>query len=156
MKPTRAQYFFARGRPLQVVGLLLVVGAPLSFAYLVACVLAQVYQPVSEIWNLLRLVFYVSVAFFMSFLLSTVTASCLAGIFWPLLRPLYKARCLKNGAPFRVGDYVQILAGRHKGRVVRVYSEWRDDSVRVELGNKEAEKFKDIFDALQVVREPRG
>jgi hypothetical protein len=69
------------------------------------------------------------------------------------LRPLYRARCLKNGAPFRVGDHVQILSGRYKGQVARVYSGWRDDSVRVELGGTEKEKFKDIFDPIQLLRE---
>jgi hypothetical protein len=153
MKPTPAQYFFARGRPFQVLFLLLLVGAPICFAYVVAGLLAHVYQPLSEIWNLLRLVFYVTIALCLSFLLALVAASCLTGIFWPILRPLYNARCHKNGAPFRVGDHVQILVGRHRGRVVRVYSGWRDDCVRVELGEREAEKFKDIFDPIQLLRE---
>ena len=153
MKPTRAQYFFARSRPLQVFFLLLFVGVPLYFAYVVAGLLAHVYQPLSDVWNLVRLVFYVIVAALLSFLLAIVAGSYLSGIFWPLLRPLYKARCLKNGAPFHVGDHVQILVGHHRGRVVRVYSGWRDESVRVEFGEKEKEQFKDIFDSIQLLRE---
>jgi hypothetical protein len=153
MKPTRAQYFFAKSWPLQILFLLPFVGAPLFFAYVAAGLLAQVYQPLSDIWNLLQLVFFVMVALLLGVLLALVAGSCLAGIFWPLLRPFYEARAIKNGAPFRVGDRVQILVGRHKGRVVTVYSAWKDDSVRVELGENEKEKFDDIFGSLQLLRE---
>lgn len=153
MKPTRAQYFFASCRPLQVLVLLLFVGAPLFFTYAVTRLLAHAYTPLSDIWNLIRLVFYVIVALLLGFLMALVAGSFLVGIFWLLLRPLYEARCAKNGAPFRVGDHVRILAGRHKDRVVRVYSDWKDDSVRVELGADEKEKFKDIFSAIQLLRE---
>jgi hypothetical protein len=153
MKPTRAQYFFARSRPLQVFFVLLLVGTPLGFTYVVAGLLAHVYAPLSEVWNLVRLVFYVTVALLLSFLMAVVAGSLLAAIIWPFLRPLYKAWCLKNGAPFRVGDHVQILVGPYRGRVVRVYGGWRDDCVRVELGDKAGEKFKDIFDPIQLLRE---
>ena len=157
MKPTRAQYFFAGSRLLkvllQVLFFLLFVGAPVCFAYVVAGLLAHVYQPLSDIWNLVRLAFFVIVALLLGVLLVLVAGSCLAGIFWPILRPFFEARDVKNGAPFRVGDRVRILAGRHKDRVVRVYSDWRYDSVRVELGEKEKEKFTDIFSSLQLLRE---
>src|SRR5262249_12660437 len=106
-----------------------------------------------DIWNLLRLAFFVIIALLLAFLVALVVGSFLAGIFWPLVRPLYQARCLKNGAPFRVGDRVLILVGRHKGGVVRVYSDWKDDCVRVELGEREKEKLKDIFDPIQLLRE---
>ena len=138
--------------PFQVLCFLLFVGAPVCLAYVVAGLLANVYQPLSDIWNLVRLAFFVIVALLLGFLLALVAGSCLAGIFWPLLRPFFKARDIKNGAPFHVGDRVRILAGRHKDRVVRVYSDWRDDSVRVELGEKEKEKFTDIFSSLTPAR----
>jgi len=153
MKPTRAQYFFARGRPVQFFFILFFVGGPLCFAYTVAGLLAHVYEPLSDTWNLLRVVFYVIIAVLLGFLLTLVAGSCLAGILWPILRPLYRARCARNGAPFQPGDHVQILVGRHKGRVVRVYGGWRDDSVRVELSETEKEKLKDIFSAIQLLRE---
>ena len=157
MKPTRAQYFFAGSRlltvPFQVFCFLLFVGAPLYFAYVVAGHLARVYQPISDIWNLVRLSFFVIIALLLGFLLSLIVASFLAMILWPIMQPFFKVRDLKNGAPFRVGDRVRILAGRHKDRVVRVYSEWRHDSVRVELGEREKEKFTDIFSSRQLLRE---
>jgi hypothetical protein len=153
MKPTRAQYFFARSTPLRVVFGLLLVVAPLYFAYVVAGILVRVYQPIFDIWNRLRLVFFVIIAVLLGFLAALIAGSFLTGFFWPLLQPLYKARCCKNGAPFQVGDRVQILVGRHKGRAVKVYGGWRDDCVRVELGEREKEKFKDIFDPIQLLRE---
>jgi hypothetical protein len=153
MKPTIAQYFFASNWPLRVLSMLLFFGAPLRFTYVVGTILAHVYEPLSDISNLFRLVFFLIVAFLFSFLLVIVAGSCLAGIVWPLLRPLYDARCVKNGAPFHVGDQVRILAGRYKGRVARVYSPWKDDSVRVELGEKEKEKFHDIFSSIQLIKE---
>ena len=152
MKPTRAQYFFAINWPLRVVFLILLVGVPLCCAYVIARPLVHVYAPLSEIWNLLRLVFYVIVALLLSFLSALVAVSFLIGILWPLIEPFYKSRCAKNGAPFHVGDHVRILAGRHKDRVVKVYSTWRDDSVRVELGEKEKEKFKDIFSFIELLK----
>jgi hypothetical protein len=128
-------------------------GFPLYFAYVMAVLLARVYEPLSDVWNLLRVVFYVVIAWLLSLLTAFVAGSFLAGIFWPLLRPLYKARCARNGAPFLVGDYVRILAGRHKDRVVRVYSAWEHDSVRVELGEREREKLQDIFSSIELLRE---
>ena len=157
MKPTRGQYFFAGSRllkvPLQVLFFLLFVGTPVYFAYVVGRLLAHVYQPLFDIWNLVRLAFFVIVALLFVFLLLLVAGSCLAGVFWPMVRSFFEARDLENGAPFRVGDRVRILAGRHKDRVVRVYSDWRYDSVRVELGEMEKEKFTDIFSSLQLARE---
>lgn len=153
MKPTRAQYFFATLWPLRILFLLLFVGAPLCFAGVVAILLAHVYQPLFDLWNLLQVVFFVVIALLLGHLLTLVAGTILAAIFWPLLRPRYEARCARNGAPFHVGDHVRILAGRHKNRVVRVYSEWKNDSVRVELGENEKEKFEDIFDPVQLLRE---
>jgi hypothetical protein len=37
--------------------------------------------------------------------------------------------------------------------MARVYSDWRDDCVRVELGEREKENFEDIFDPIQLLRE---
>jgi hypothetical protein len=153
MKPTRAQYFFARSWPLVLVFGFLFVAAPIWFAFVVAGILARVYQPITDIWNLPRVAFFAIVAWLLAVLVALVVASFLAGIFWPILRPRYRARCIKNGAPFRVGDQVQILVGRHRGRVATVSSGWRDDGVRVELGEREKEDFEDIYDPIQLVRE---
>jgi len=67
--------------------------------------------------------------------------------------PLYTARGDVNGSPFAVGDMVQILSGPHKGRVVRIYSKWQGNSVRVELGEQEKETFGDVFSPHKLIRE---
>lgn len=92
-------------------------------------------------------------------LLGVIALSLLLGFFvafllgWIILGPLYYNRMLENGGPYQIGDTVQILAGPHRGRVVRVYSLARGDSVRVELGEQEKENFKDIFAATEVLKE---
>jgi len=71
---------------------------------------------------------------------------------WFVLGPLYYGRCLKNGGPFHEGDIVQIIAGRYRDRIVRVYSSWQGDSVRVMLGQNEKDKFQDIFSPTELIR----
>lgn len=151
MKPTRAQYFFANLWPVRVFVLVWFVGGPVTFAYLAGGVLAQGF-PLSNLVNLIIVVFFTVVALVIGLLLALIGLSLLAGILWPLLRPLFNARALKNGAPFQVGDHVRILAGRHKDRIVRVYDVWKEDQVRVELGQPEREKFDDIFSDIQLLR----
>jgi len=72
---------------------------------------------------------------------------------WFIIGPLYAVRGQINGGPFKVGDTVQILAGPYKGRVTRVYSTWQGNSLRVELGEKEKEDYKDIFSPGELLRE---
>lgn len=64
-------------------------------------------------------------------------------------------RGLRNGAPYRVGDYVRILARRQRGRVARVYDVWAErDQVRVELGQEASERVEDVFSHFGVCRVP--
>ena len=51
---------------------------------------------------------------------------------------------------------VQILSGPHKGRIARIYSTWQRGTVRVELGEEEKEKFKDIFGPAQLLMEKKA
>jgi hypothetical protein len=72
-----------------------------------------------------------------------------------LLGPLYYIQGLRNGAPYRVGDHVRVLACRHRGRVVRVYDLWKErNQVRVELGDEERERVTDVFSYFEVCRQP--
>jgi hypothetical protein len=74
---------------------------------------------------------------------------------WLLLGPLYYTQEWRNGAPYRVGDYVRVLVRRHRGRVVRVYDLWAErHQVRVELGDEERERVTDVFSYVEVCREP--
>ncbi|MGA2059064.1 MAG: hypothetical protein ABSG67_01180 [Thermoguttaceae bacterium] len=58
-----------------------------------------------------------------------------------------------HGAPFQSGDYVHILHGKNRNKVVVVYEVWSSrDQVRVNLGEKEKENYADLFSYLNVRR----
>ncbi|MBN2310927.1 MAG: KOW motif-containing protein [Candidatus Hydrogenedentes bacterium] len=77
-----------------------------------------------------------------------------AGFFeWVFISGIYARRGRVNGAPFHVGDTVQILAGPYRGRIARVYSSGPGDLVRVELGDERREKRTDIFPPERLLRE---
>jgi len=73
---------------------------------------------------------------------------------WFVLAPLYYDQALRNGAPFRVGDSVRLLAGPHAGRVVWVYEVWGErGQVRVELGEQARDRVEDVYSDVEVCRE---
>ena len=73
---------------------------------------------------------------------------------WLLLGPLYYSQGLRNGAPYRVGDYVRVVARRQRGQVARVYEVWAErNQVRLELGEVARERVEDVFSYLEVCRE---
>ena len=93
------------------------------------------------------------------YLTLTIVASTGLGFFlgmftcWPWVRPI----CSKiNGAPLKVGDYVQILSGTYKGTKAQVYEivtgqgGW--ELVRLDLGSGASEKFNDIFETYAVFK----
>ena len=57
-----------------------------------------------------------------------------------------------NGGPFMVGHTVQIIAGKHKGKVTTIYSMGQGISVRVRLGVEEETNYTDIFLPSQLLR----
>ena len=71
-----------------------------------------------------------------------------------ILAPVYYYRVRKNGGPFREGDFVQILVGPYRGRLVRVCWLEQGYSVRVELG--ENETLGNEFGGTQLVLVARG
>ena len=73
-------------------------------------------------------------------------------LIWLLLGPVYHWRGGLNGAPFKVGDEVEILVGKNRGRVVKVYSQWQHDQFRVELGPEAEDKYQDVFSPFEVIR----
>lgn len=84
-------------------------------------------------------------------LLGGAAAWLLAGVvLWPIVGSIVAK---VNGAPFHVGDSVEILVGESRERVVRVREVWKDrNQVRVELGETAAVDGRDIFDFYQIVR----
>ena len=142
MKPTRMQVFYAQ----DWLGTVWFVAFPLLF------VLAAIHicEPTISLLTDWRYLIYFIVTILIALLLGFFSSILLG---WPILGSLYYDRCLKNGGPFHEGDYFQILAGPHKGRVVQVYSTWQGDTVRVDLGEEEKKSFKDIFSSHELLRE---
>jgi hypothetical protein len=72
---------------------------------------------------------------------------------WLLLGPLYYDQGLSNGAPYRVGDHVQVLCRFQRDKVGRVYEVWAErNQVRVELGEAARERVEDVFSYFEVCR----
>lgn len=71
---------------------------------------------------------------------------------WIVVGPLYYARAKLNGAPFHVGDYVQVLVGPHCDQIAKIYSTWQGGTFRVELGPDAEKSFTDIFSEAQLLR----
>jgi hypothetical protein len=142
MKPTRAQCFFASAWP----GRIWFAAIPLLLALAVGRTCASFLDPFADWWDFFRFAWFVLLALLLGFFLAVFPG-------WFVIGPLFYDREMKNGGPFKVGDTVQILSGPHKGRISRVYSTWQGNTLRVELGAREKDEFKDIFSPAQLLRE---
>ena len=61
-----------------------------------------------------------------------------------------------QGWPFKVGDEVVILTGKHRNTVTTVYEIWEQrGQVRVELGEDLKKSVKDVFCGVEVCRNKR-
>jgi len=68
-----------------------------------------------------------------------------------VIRVLFYVTKWMNGFPFHKGDTVQILVGKHKGHVAKVYDEWPErNQVRVDLGEKET--VADVFNYAEIFK----
>ena len=65
--------------------------------------------------------------------------------------PHLYGRTLINGAPFEVGDRVQIIGGEFDGTQAEVLESY-DRGVVVALGDEADEKHKNVFDPIEVFR----
>ena len=142
MKPTSVQYLFAQDWPLKVwrtVIPLLCVAAVVT-----AC------EPTPTLFTEWESALWFGCALLLALPLGWF-AAILVG--WFVLGPLYYGRGLDNGAPFQPGDRVRILVGPHRDRIACVYARWQGDSVRVGLGEKEKEDWRDVFCSTQLLRE---
>jgi hypothetical protein len=100
----------------------------------------------SNVWFLLFGVLTIVLAFAAGWFASIIPT-------WLLFGPILHDRGLANGGPFGPGDWVQVIAGKHRGRVVQVYSEWQNNTVRVDLGDSEKQRYADIFSAYELFRQ---
>ncbi len=73
---------------------------------------------------------------------------------WLVLGPLYHDQGLRNGAPYRVGEYARVLTRRRCcGQVARVYEVWAERcQVRLDLGEAARERVEDVFSYFEVCR----
>ncbi len=129
MRPYKIQYFLAHGTKIAAVGGALILGAVVA-------------------WTCGDFSFWGIVA-----VLAALALGAILGMLflWPLILVVCS---FLNGQPFREGDWVRILVGPHRDRVVRVYQVWKErDEVRVELGEQEAKDVKDVFSNVEVCRE---
>ncbi len=135
MKPTRLHYFYAYKWPVWIC----IVVVPLLCVALVARELGPppAFFPLeSDARSYLLLL---ACAWLLGW------ASCaLLGPF--VLGPIYFHRAQLNGAPFQMGDSVEILVGPNRGRVVRVLEPLDGRGMaKVDLGEPANAKRKSIF-----------
>jgi hypothetical protein len=113
MQPTWMQRVFARHIPGLVA--LIVITLAVTIWIGIGLLPLVIFEP--TVWSVIRFGLLMTAALVMGFFVAVLAIS----IFIP---PLYHWRASLNGAPFKVGDHVRILAGRHRDRVVRIYAIW--------------------------------
>ncbi|MFP4052741.1 MAG: KOW motif-containing protein [Phycisphaerae bacterium] len=141
-KPTRTQRFFASDWPRKAWLVLLPS----------ACVVAVLFllPPQSDALLNWRFVLWLV----LSVLAAAAAGFCAAILLgWILLGPVYAERERANGGPFEPGDRVQILAGPHRDKIVHVREKWQGNQVRVDLGERDDERFTEVFSPWQLLRE---
>jgi hypothetical protein len=141
-KPTWMQCFLARDWLVKIW----LVSIPLAVAFIAIRATDCTFASLTDWQSALGIVGILVLSLLLGFFLAVLLA-------WPVLGVIYYMIEDRNGGPFKVGDTVQILTGPYKGRVSQVYSTWQGSSVRVELGEKEKEEFKDIFSPIALLRE---
>lgn len=70
---------------------------------------------------------------------------------WLILGPLYMEQAERNGAPFNVGDQVEILCGAHRGEITRVRKRGQI-GVHLDLGVEADKAYTDIYAPSQIRR----
>lgn len=142
VKPTRLHYFFAQGWPATIL-LVVVLSIFVSLAVLALGPAPQLVGFGAEARSYL---FLLGIA-----LLIGLCVSALLGPF--ILGPIYDRRAALNGAPFHIGDRVEVLVGRNRGSVARVSEVWESrGSLRVEWDNSVARQGRTTFGFAQVIK----
>lgn len=142
---TPAQAFLADDWPSKIVGLVVAGAWLLCVGYA-----SSVFHAVLTDW---RVLLSAIVTLFASIFFAALVAIIVIGV---VVAPGNIAQGRKNGGPFNVGDTVQILTRKDRGRVSRVYSQWQGNTIRVELDAARRQSFSDIFGPHQVRRVADG
>jgi hypothetical protein len=130
MKPTAAQYFLAAH------GVKLAAGIGATILPIVVAFACGGFS----IWAVLAV-------------LCAVPLGCVLGFlfFSPLIGVI---ACKMNGGPFRLGDVVRVLVGRHRDRVGHIYTMWTErNQARVDLGEEARKDTTDVFGYDEICRE---
>jgi len=141
MTPTCAQRFFASQWLLR-----LWFGAIVISATVTALRLAGFRVGMLTDWKLAGLYLVITIlAGLLGFMLAIFPGTLILG-------PLFHARALRNGAPFKIGDTVKIIGGCHDGRITKVYSMWQGDTMRLDIGDAPKAVYQDIFSPTQLIK----
>jgi hypothetical protein len=140
MRPNPLQYMFAYNIP----GKLCYVGFPIAvlvWSFVVSGVRLENLNDLTVI-GLGLLISVISVP--LGFLLGVLfISSCLS--------PFYYAMEEMNGGPFRPGERVYVIAGRHKGQIKRVSSRGQGFSVILRIGDEENETSESSYWSLGLI-----
>lgn len=140
--PTRRQLFYARNGPFRILHVLVQAACIATFLWLSGLLADGVVWNRDALWRLLWV-----------FFLAVVLAMCVTIVVSTFfLTPFYRRQEQANGAPFAVGDSVQVLTGPHAGRVGKIYATWQGETLRVDLGEEPKARYRDIFAPAQLLR----
>ncbi len=114
------------------------------------CTTTWMTKPSLTLWTTPNFVLLFAAIVPLSFL-SGWFASIIPALF--VFGPLAYYQGIDNGGPFVPGDKVQIIAGKHRGKIARVYGTGQHDTVRVDLGETERTQYTDFFSAYELIRE---
>jgi len=144
-KPSFVQKFFARD---DIVLILASMGAVLAVV-LVSCACNISFQMLKDWGFTWRYILAILLVAPLGFLITALSAA-----FWG--PPLSAFIVLLNGGPFKVGDRVQIIAGKHAGIITTVREiGWGNGSgtvLRVNLGEEAEKALTDEFRPHAVMR----
>jgi hypothetical protein len=137
MQPPRLQYVLAH-----TFGIVTGTSALLVAALFTKLLWSQLVSPGTITW----LVFVQLIALMLGWVLGLLVLA----MFGPLvLRFILRIK----GGPFQSGEWVYILSGSHRDRIVRIYQLWDErGQVRVDLGEQAKQDFTDVFSCLAICR----
>lgn len=99
----------------------------------------------SDLWSAGLFLMVTLLSLLIGFWIGTVTA-------WFMFGPFLYHQGLVNGGPFQEGDLVQVIAGRYRDRVGRIYGRAQHDTWRVDLGEEARTSYTDIFPDYKLLR----
>ena len=132
--PTKTQIMWATGRPLFILRRTCI-AALITWAFIS---IAPSLAASTDFWTIV----YAGKLILISFICGHFV-SALCGTF--ILGPIQLSKAKENGYPFRPGDRVYVIAGRDAGTIAAVYDTWRNDGIRIDIGERRKEHLEDIF-----------